>query len=64
MAQVITLAAEPRTQTGKGPARQARFQKKIPGVVYGRSLAPTSFHLRCRSFALRASVFVTFEGPQ
>lgn len=35
MAQVITLAAEPRAQTGKGPARQARFQGKVPAVVYG-----------------------------
>jgi large subunit ribosomal protein L25 len=35
MAQVVSLVAEPRTQTGKGPARQARLQHKVPAVVYG-----------------------------
>ncbi|HEX9703641.1 MAG TPA: 50S ribosomal protein L25/general stress protein Ctc [Gemmatimonadales bacterium] len=39
MAQVISLAAEPRTATGKGAARQARFQKKVPAVVYGHGRA-------------------------
>lgn len=35
MAHVISLVAEPRTATGKGAARQARFQRKVPAVVYG-----------------------------
>ena len=35
MAQIISLAAATRDQTGKGAARQARFQKKIPAVIYG-----------------------------
>src|SRR3989442_15158783 len=35
MATIITLAAAPRAQPGKGPARQARFVKKIPPVIYG-----------------------------
>jgi large subunit ribosomal protein L25 len=35
MAQVISLVAEPRTTTGKGAARQARFQRKVPAIVYG-----------------------------
>ncbi len=35
MAQFVTLAASPRTQTGKGAARQIRFQKKVPAVLYG-----------------------------
>jgi large subunit ribosomal protein L25 len=35
MAQTVSLAASPREQTGKGPARQARFAKKVPAVIYG-----------------------------
>jgi len=35
MAQTVTLAATAREQTGKGPARQARFNKQIPAVIYG-----------------------------
>ena len=35
MAQIVSLAAAPREKTGKGAARQARFQKKIPAVIYG-----------------------------
>ena len=39
MATIITLAAARRDQTGKGAARQARFQKKIPAVIYGHGRA-------------------------
>src|SRR2546427_484238 len=35
MAQVIALAAEARSGTGKGPARQTRREKKVPAVIYG-----------------------------
>ena len=35
MAQTVSLAATARAQTGKGAARQARFQKKVPAVIYG-----------------------------
>src|SRR6266536_1192864 len=35
MAQMVSLAATPRETTGKGPARQARFKKQIPAVIYG-----------------------------
>lgn len=42
MAQTVTLSATSREKTGKGAARQARFEKKIPAVVYGhgRSTQP------------------------
>jgi large subunit ribosomal protein L25 len=36
MAHLVTIAASPRTGTGKGPARQTRFRKKVPGIIYGR----------------------------
>ena len=35
MAQMVSLAASPREKTGKGPARQARFAKQVPAVIYG-----------------------------
>jgi large subunit ribosomal protein L25 len=35
MATIVPLSAQRREQTGKGAARQARFQKKIPAVLYG-----------------------------
>src|SRR6266498_5386105 len=35
MAQTVSLAATAREKTGKGAARQARFQKQVPAVIYG-----------------------------
>jgi len=35
MAQTVSLSATLRDLTGKGAARQARFQKKVPAVIYG-----------------------------
>jgi large subunit ribosomal protein L25 len=36
----VTLDAEARPGTGKGVARKLRAAGKVPGVVYGRGLAP------------------------
>jgi large subunit ribosomal protein L25 len=35
MAQTVALSATGREKTGKGAARQARFQKQVPAVIYG-----------------------------
>jgi len=35
MAQTVSLAATAREKTGKGAARQARFHKQVPAVIYG-----------------------------
>ena len=35
MAQFVSLTANPRVVRGKGAARQVRFQKKVPAVIYG-----------------------------
>ena len=35
MAQTVILSATAREKTGKGAARQARFQKQVPAVIYG-----------------------------
>jgi large subunit ribosomal protein L25 len=32
---MVSLAASPREKTGKGAARQARFAKQVPAVIYG-----------------------------
>src|SRR5437879_7838393 len=39
MAQTVTLTATVRDKTGKGAARQARFGKQIPAVIYGHGRA-------------------------
>ena len=35
MAQIVELTAEPRSETGKGAARQIRFRSRVPAVIYG-----------------------------
>src|SRR5882672_5089428 len=39
MAQTVSLSATTREKTGKGAARQARFQKQVPAVIYGHGRA-------------------------
>ncbi len=39
MAQIVSLAALPRVETGKGAARQARFAQRVPAVIYGHGRA-------------------------
>ncbi|GAA5008510.1 50S ribosomal protein L25/general stress protein Ctc [Kitasatospora paranensis] len=41
----IRIAAEARTEFGKGPARRARRAGLVPGVVYGHGLAPVHLNL-------------------
>ena len=40
MAETIKLSAELRERAGKGAARQARREKKTPGVIYGDKKPP------------------------
>ena len=37
----VTLRAQPRSATGKGPARQARMAGRVPAILYGRGIVPT-----------------------
>ena len=41
----VRLAAEPRTEFGKGAARRARRVGLVPGVVYGHGQAPVHLNL-------------------
>jgi len=52
MAHLVTLAALPRTGTGKGPARQTRFRKKVPGIIYGRGRTSTPLEVDAQALEL------------
>jgi large subunit ribosomal protein L25 len=43
--EIIDLNAEVRTGTGKGAARQARREGKVPGIVYGDGLEPQPLNI-------------------
>lgn len=48
----VRIAAEPRTEFGKGGARRTRRAGKIPAVLYGHGTAPRHLSLPAREFAL------------
>jgi large subunit ribosomal protein L25 len=49
------LAAEPRSETGKGAARRARVTGRVPAVLYGHGMDPQHLSVDARefTFALR-----------
>ncbi|MGH3794629.1 MAG: 50S ribosomal protein L25/general stress protein Ctc [Pseudonocardiaceae bacterium] len=47
----VRLAAEPRTEFGKGAARRTRRAGKIPAVLYGHGSDPQHVALPAREFA-------------
>ncbi|MQA16525.1 MAG: 50S ribosomal protein L25/general stress protein Ctc [Pseudonocardiaceae bacterium] len=47
----VRLAAEPRTEFGKGAARRTRRAGKIPAVLYGHGTDPQHVSLPAREFA-------------
>jgi large subunit ribosomal protein L25 len=49
------LAAEPRSETGKGPARRARAAGRVPAVLYGHGMDPVHLYVDARDlgFAMR-----------
>jgi large subunit ribosomal protein L25 len=47
----VRIAAEPRTEFGKGGARRTRRAGKIPAVLYGHGLPPRHIALPAREFA-------------
>jgi large subunit ribosomal protein L25 len=40
-----TIHAEPRAETGKGPARRLRASGRVPATLYGHGVEPTSIHV-------------------
>jgi large subunit ribosomal protein L25 len=47
----VRIAAEPRTEFGKGGARRTRRAGKVPAVIYGHGTAPRHIALPAREFA-------------
>jgi large subunit ribosomal protein L25 len=60
MSTIVTITAQPRTGTGKGPARATRRSGRVPAVVYGAKKDPTLISLDPRDLmrALRAGSFL------
>jgi large subunit ribosomal protein L25 len=54
MTETITLSAEMRQRIGKGGAREARRQGRLPAVIYGPDMAPLSITLDAKDVALKA----------
>jgi large subunit ribosomal protein L25 len=52
MSDALTLAAEPRTEFGKGFARRARAAGKIPAVIYGHGTDPVHVTLPAHDTAM------------
>ncbi len=45
MSKQVTLAAEPRTELGKGPTGRLRRTGRVPAIVYGYEVEPTALHV-------------------
>ncbi|MDO5528614.1 MAG: 50S ribosomal protein L25/general stress protein Ctc [Paracoccus sp. (in: a-proteobacteria)] len=59
--EIPDLVAEARTGTGKGAARQARREGKVPGIVYGdgKDPMPVAFNFNELLTKLRAGRFMS-----
>lgn len=59
--EIPDLVAEARAGTGKGAARQARREGKVPGIVYGDGKEPTPIQIEFNSLLtkLRAGRFLS-----
>lgn len=51
--ETLTLEVEPREGTGKGPARRARAQGRIPAVFYGAKSEGQNLTVDARDFSRR-----------
>ncbi|ASR02336.1 50S ribosomal protein L25/general stress protein Ctc [Gordonia rubripertincta] len=67
--QASKLAVTTRTEKGKGAARRARREGKVPAVLYGHGTDPQHLHLPARDFAailrnngLNAIIDLDIEG--
>jgi large subunit ribosomal protein L25 len=51
MPEMISLSAEPRVRSGKGPARAIRRAGRVPAIVYGDGKEPVLISLEPRELA-------------
>src|SRR5205823_3051902 len=61
----VRIAAEPRTEFGKGPARRTRRQGRVPGIIYGHGT--DTRHITLPSHALMmalktSNVLIRIDG--
>ncbi|HET9672700.1 MAG TPA: 50S ribosomal protein L25 [Actinomycetota bacterium] len=67
-----TLRAEPRSDSGKGPARRLRASGRVPATLYGQGVEPTSIsvsaqdllHLFHQTGGASVLVDLTVDGAQ
>lgn len=52
MTTTTALTAEPREETGKGPARRLRQKGRVPAIIYGGSDAPVQVSLEERELLI------------
>ncbi len=70
MSETVALAAQRREHRGKGPARQMRFNGRIPAVIYGRtrnaesvSISSNDIHQVLKDGATSSTVIeITLDG--
>lgn len=48
----VRIKAEPRGEVGKGPARRARAEGRVPAILYGGGIEPVSITVDRRELAL------------
>ncbi|MEY9213827.1 50S ribosomal protein L25/general stress protein Ctc [Thermobifida halotolerans] len=63
----VRIAAEPRTEFGKGAARRARRAGKVPAVLYGHGTAPRHINLPGHDLMLALktpNVLLRLEGVE
>ena len=64
----VRIAAEPRTEFGKGPSRRIRRANKVPAVLYGHGDAPRHFSLPGHELMLAlkhdANVLLTLQTAE
>ncbi|GAA3979439.1 50S ribosomal protein L25/general stress protein Ctc [Thermobifida alba] len=63
----VRIAAEPRTEFGKGAARRARRAGKVPAVLYGHGSAPLHLNLPGHDLMLALktpNVLLRLEGVE
>ena len=72
MAKQVTLAAQPRAADGKKEARRVRRQGRVPAVMYGHGVEPTTvsvdarelYHVLHTSAGLNALIRLTMDGEE
>ena len=63
MSDITVLTAAARERVGKGSAREARRQGKIPAVIYGDKKSPASITLEQKTSCSASRIRRFFSTP-